>query len=53
MRELAKELQEQDIMPDKWVCGSVFNIPEKLNIPEAQIEKFFQIPTLFSSKFGK
>ena len=40
-------------MPDKWACGSVFNIREKLNIPEAEIEKFLELPTLFSSKFGK
>ena len=54
MRELAKELQEQDIIPDNCACGfRVFNKLENIQIPEAEIEKFLEIPTLLSSQFGK
>jgi len=54
MRELAKELRVQDIIPDNCACGfRVFNKLENIQIPEAEIEKFLEIPTLLSSQFDK
>ena len=54
MRELAKELRAQDIIPDNSACSfRVFNKLENIKIPEAEIEKFLEIPTLLSSQFDK
>jgi hypothetical protein len=49
MRELAKQLREQDITPDNCVCGfRIFNILEKLKIPETEMEKFLE--TMYGSR---
>jgi hypothetical protein len=51
MRLLAKELREQGITADNCACGSrIFNILEKLKIPEAEIERFLETMYGFSQK---
>lgn len=51
MRVLAKELREQGITADNCACGfRIFNILEKLKIPEAEIEKFLETMYGFSQK---
>jgi transcriptional regulator with XRE-family HTH domain len=51
MRVLAKELREQAITADNCACGfRIFNILEKLKIPEAEIENFLETMYGFSQK---
>jgi hypothetical protein len=51
MRELAKQLREQDITADNCVCGfRIFNILEKLKIPETEMENFLETMYGFSQK---
>lgn len=51
MRELAKQLRDNEINPDNCACGfRIFNILEKLKIPEAEMEKFLETMYGFSQK---
>jgi transcriptional regulator with XRE-family HTH domain len=51
MRLLAKELREQGITAANCACGSrIFNILEKLKIPEAERERFLETMYGFSQK---
>ena len=51
MRELAKQLRDHQINPDNCACGfRIFNILEKLKIPEAEMEKFLGTMYGFSQK---